>query len=88
MNFLKKKKQGPSVPRSIEELNKELNQESWALGQLEYQTFIIEKAIKEKLYKMEQLNLEGAERKRLDAVAANTPAETKENPKEDKNATT
>lgn len=69
-----------AAPRALPDIKKELDQESWALGQLEYQIYVLKQATAMKNKRIEQLNYEGAERQNLDKAAASVapaaPAES------------
>lgn len=54
-------------PRQLEAITKDLNQECWALGQLEYQIYVLQQEAERKNKKIQELNYEGANRKDLDA---------------------
>lgn len=62
----------PQPPRLLPDIQKELNQESWALGQLEYQIYVLKQASAQKNKRIEQLNYEGNERNKLDAADKET----------------
>jgi len=64
----------PTPPREIPDIQKELNQESWALGQLEYQIYVLKHSAAQKNKRIEELNYEGAERNKLDAAAKEAAA--------------
>ncbi len=57
-------------PRKLEDITKELNNECWALGQLEYQIYVLQQEAERKNKKIQELNYEGASRKELDSKAA------------------
>jgi hypothetical protein len=66
-------------PRELEVIEKEHNQECWALGQLEYQVFVLRQEIESKNKKIQSLNYEGAERKKLnDQAKTAAPADTEQ----------
>ena len=69
--FFKSKKvklnEPKAVPRNLEEITKDLNNECWALGQLEYQIYVLQQEAERKNKKIQDLNYEGASRKELDA---------------------
>lgn len=57
-------------PRKLEEITKDLNNECWALGQLEYQVYVLQQEAERKNKKIQELNYEGARRKDLDTKAS------------------
>jgi hypothetical protein len=61
-------------PRNLADITKELNNECWALGQLEYQIYVLQQESERKNKKIQELNFEGASRKELDAK--NKPQES------------
>lgn len=70
--------QPPPEPRKLEDITKELNNECWALGQLEYQIYVLQQEAERKNKKIQELNYEGASRKELDSkAAASQPEEVK-----------
>lgn len=55
-------------PRTLDAITQEHNNECWALGQLEYQIYVLNKNIDLRNKRIEELNLEGDARKKLNAA--------------------
>lgn len=79
--YFKTKKAGfkldeKAPPRSLDEITKEYNNECWALGQLEYQIHVLKRDAALRNTKIERLNYEADERKKLDSANPPKPEQT------------
>lgn len=64
----------PRIPRTIAQIQDEFNKIALEAGQAQYHVYVYTNDVKEKNEKMRDLNMEAAERNRLDAEAAKKEA--------------
>ncbi len=75
--FLKGSAKKPTkrpVPRSLDEIKKELATTSYELGQARYHQEVYQKDAENKIRRMDELNREGTERQALDKAATASQA--------------